>query len=80
MGISLKPENLKRYKDLAVLAFKYGGSDMVKTAGLDGLLDEEPPAHPHTNGTEPGESDTEGDDRPHSKAEELADDLERMGP
>ena len=66
MGISLKPEHLKRYKDLAVLAWKHGRSDMVKTAGLDELLDEE--------------QQVNGDVRGSSQAEELADDLERMGP
>src|SRR5688500_2179212 len=66
MGISLKPEHLKRYKDLAVLAWKHGRSDMVKTAGLDELLDEE-----HR---------VDGEVRGSSQAEELADDLERMGP
>ena len=67
MGISLKPEHLKRYRDLAVLAWKHGRSDLVKTAGFDELLDEEE----HRNGHEqPGSS----------KANELADDLERMGP
>lgn len=66
MGISLKPEHLKRYKDLAVLAWKHGRSDIVKTAGLDELLDEDE----RRNGQEPGSA----------KANELADDLERMGP
>jgi ubiquinone biosynthesis protein len=66
MGISLKPEHLKRYKDLAVLAWKHGRSDIVKTAGLDELLDEE--------------EQRDNDGRGSSKANELADDLERMGP
>jgi ubiquinone biosynthesis protein len=66
MGISLKPEHLKRYKDLAVLAWKHGRSDIVKTAGFDELLDEEE----RRDGQQPGSS----------KANELADDLERMGP
>ena len=29
MGLSLKPQHLKRYKDVAVLLMKYGRSDMV---------------------------------------------------
>ncbi|HVK37584.1 MAG TPA: AarF/UbiB family protein [Candidatus Kapabacteria bacterium] len=66
MGISLKPEHLKRYKDLAVLAWKHGRSDIVTTAGLDELLDEDD----RRDGNGPGGS----------KAAELADDLERMGP
>jgi predicted unusual protein kinase regulating ubiquinone biosynthesis (AarF/ABC1/UbiB family) len=37
MGISLKPQHLKRYKDIAWLLMKYGRSDLVKSAGLDAL-------------------------------------------
>jgi ubiquinone biosynthesis protein len=37
MGISLKPQHLKRYKDIAWLLVKYGRSDLVKSAGLDTL-------------------------------------------
>ncbi|HVF48874.1 MAG TPA: AarF/ABC1/UbiB kinase family protein [Pyrinomonadaceae bacterium] len=64
MGISLKTEHLKRYKDIAWLLMKYGRADMVRSAGLEEaiegeeILDETVPA----------------------KAEELAADLERMGP
>ncbi|HEX5725362.1 MAG TPA: AarF/ABC1/UbiB kinase family protein [Longimicrobiaceae bacterium] len=65
MGISLKGEHLKRYRDLAQLAFKYGRSDLVRTTGLEEALLEE---------------DRPGPDAPAAKAEELADDLERMGP
>ena len=64
MGLSLKPQHLKRYKDVAVLLMKYGRSDLVKTAGLDPDLDDESPA---PTATDPS-------------ASELADDLERMGP
>lgn len=38
MGISLKKEHLKRYKDVAALLLKYGNSELVKTAGLEGLV------------------------------------------
>lgn len=64
MGISLKPEYLKRYKDIAWLFMKYGRSDLVKQAGLDNALDEE--------------SDVVQVAAP--EAEELSKDLERMGP
>ena len=37
MGVSLKPERLKRYKDVAMLLIKYGRSDLVSEAGLEGL-------------------------------------------
>ena len=63
MSISLKTENLKRYKDVAMLLMKYGRSDIVKNAGLDDILKDEA-----TNIAEA------------PKAEELARDLEQMGP
>ena len=63
MGISLRPEHLKRYKDIALLLMKYGRSDLVKRAGLEAAI--ENPAI-STNGIAP-------------QAEELAIDLERMG-
>ena len=66
MGLSLKPENLKRLKDIAVLMVKYGRSDLIKTPGLEEAIldDEELDADP---GAEPN-------------ANELAKDLEAMGP
>ncbi len=66
MGISLKPQHLKRYKDIALLLWKYGRSDLVKNAGLDDVLIEEET------------SLAEAEPPPEAKA--LADDLERMGP
>ncbi|MBA3766015.1 MAG: AarF/ABC1/UbiB kinase family protein [Acidobacteria bacterium] len=65
MGISLKTEHLKRYKDIAWLFMKYGRSDLVKQAGLDETLKDEDGAIAET-GT--------------AKAEDLATDLEKMGP
>ena len=44
MGLSLKPEHLRRYRDMAVLLLKYGRSDMVFNAGLG--MDEPDPARP----------------------------------
>lgn len=38
MGISLKKEHLKRYKDVATLLLKYGNSEMVQSAGLEEML------------------------------------------
>ncbi len=64
MGISLRPEHLKRYKDMARLAYKYGRSDLVRSAGLEGALEDEV----ETPAGQP------------AQAEELATDLERMGP
>ncbi len=62
--VSLKPERLKRYKDVAMLLVKYGRSDLVKQAGLEDSLD--------LNDT------TLAEVAP--KAEELATDLEKLGP
>ena len=41
MGNSLKTEHLKRYKDIAWLLMKYGRSDLVKSAGLENVLNDE---------------------------------------
>jgi ubiquinone biosynthesis protein len=64
MGISLKPEHLKRYKDVAWLLVKYGRSDLVKHAGLEEVLTDR---RTITAEVVP-------------EAQALADDLERMGP
>ena len=65
MVVSLKPERLKRYKDVAMLLIKYGRSDLISAAGLeDSVLPDEIAA-------ESGASAT---------AEDLAKDLEKLGP
>ncbi len=64
MGISLNPRHLKRYGQIAGLLVKYGRSDLVRDAGLEATLEE-----PAT--TDPADT---------PKAEELAADLERLGP
>jgi ubiquinone biosynthesis protein len=64
MGISLKPQHLNRYRQIAWLLAKYGRSDLVKQTGLEGTLEAERP-------TPPKEA---------AKAEELAADLESLGP
>src|SRR5215468_8791079 len=35
MALSLKPEHLKRYKDIARLLIQHGRSDLVKTMAVD---------------------------------------------
>src|SRR6266436_6384040 len=62
--VSLKPERLKRYKDVALLFVKYGRSDLVQQDGLDDSLELDEMQLAET--------------RP--EAEELAADLERLGP
>src|SRR5476649_2398727 len=65
MKLSLKPHHLKRYKDIAMLFWKYGTSDLAKEFANDAAGDEKTPS-PAKAGQ--------------SKPEELADDLEKMGP
>jgi hypothetical protein len=40
MGITLKPEYLKRYRDIGMLFVKYGRTDLVTSSGLDLALDD----------------------------------------
>src|SRR5678815_6119883 len=64
MVMSLKPERLKRYKDVAMLLIKYGRSDLISAAGLEGSV-------------LPDEIAAEAEIAP---AEDLAKDLEKLGP
>ena len=64
MGISLKPQHLNRYRQIAWLFVKYGRSDLVKDAGLEETLEAEQRVTP----------------KEAAKASELADDLEKLGP
>ena len=64
MVVSLKPERLKRYKDVAMLLIKYGRSDLISVAGLEGSV-------------LPDEIVAESEAAP---AEDLAADLEKLGP
>jgi len=64
MGISLKPQQLKRYRDIIRLLMKYGRSDTLQTGEFEAEL-EMPDGE---DGPEEGE------------ATELAADLEAMGP
>ena len=73
MGISLKPEHVKRYRDLAKLMLKYGRSDLVQGAGLEDALLQEDATAAATGAAQPAASSTPA-------ASELADDLERLGP
>ena len=56
MGLSLKPDHLRRYRDIASLLLKYGRSDLVYNAGL--ATDEQDSA-PQTKG--PTGEDLAGD-------------------
>lgn len=65
MKIALSANHLKRYKEICLLLWKYGRSDLVRQMGADDPLDDgEAKAMP------PGDA----------APEQLADDLEAMGP
>ena len=65
MALSLKPERIKRYKDVVALFIKYGRSDLVQQADLD---------------ISPSERERALTPTAEPKAEELAADLEKLGP
>jgi predicted unusual protein kinase regulating ubiquinone biosynthesis (AarF/ABC1/UbiB family) len=64
MGISLDGEHLKRYRDIAALLWKHGRSDLIRQSGLEDALEESP-----RDASDPG-----------ALAEQLAADLEALGP
>src|SRR5687767_1260687 len=64
LTLSLKPEHLKRYKDVVALFIKYGRSDLVNQDNI------QPGTHGQKDALAAGVA----------KAEELADDLEKLGP
>ncbi|HVK59801.1 MAG TPA: AarF/UbiB family protein [Candidatus Kapabacteria bacterium] len=64
MKISLKPQHLKFYQQIATLLFKYGRSDLVQDFATTELLDEKEVAREAGTAT----------------PEQLANDLEAMGP
>jgi ubiquinone biosynthesis protein len=66
MGLSLKPKNLSRYGDLVRLLVKYGRRDLVEGAGLESAI--------------PSDARARDSAEPTPEAEELADDLEQLGP
>lgn len=70
MGISLKPAHVARYRDLAALLMKYGRSDAVKRAGLEDAV----PADAAAAAASSPDAQTL------DLADELAADLERLGP
>ena len=64
MKIKLSANHLKRYKDICLLLWKYGRSDLVRQMGMDDSIDA---SEPKTSAREVA-------------PEQLADDLEAMGP
>jgi len=74
MAISLKPENLRRYKDIAVLLVKHARTDFGQTAHPEDTLD---PAD-SSDMTDPATAAKAESAK--ADAEQLASDLEEMGP
>jgi ubiquinone biosynthesis protein len=62
--ISLKPQHLKRYREIAQLLARFGWSEAVRATGLDELLGAQNPLTRHA----------------HPEPRELAESLEAMGP
>jgi ubiquinone biosynthesis protein len=69
MKLSLKPHHLKRYKDIAMLLLKYGRSDLAREFASEDMP-VETVENQEIQVTKPGPS----------TPEELANDLEKMGP
>ena len=65
MGVSLRPQHLKRYRDLAWLVAKYGRPELVKEVGLEEAIDRPKGSTSHAVTPE---------------GEALARDLETLGP
>ena len=63
--MNISANHLKRYKEIALVLWKYGRSDLVRQMGIDEVVD-------------PREAKTASDGA--AKPEQLADDLEAMGP
>src|SRR5205814_25364 len=63
VALSLRPQSLRRYKDVVRLLVKYGRRDVVAEAGLDDVLEGE-----------------DGDGELSARGEDLARDLEALGP
>jgi len=71
MSISLKPKHLKLYADLGRLFVRYGRSDLAAGGGLEAGLLEGEQAPPNPDGGDGGRT---------GRGENLARDLEAMGP
>jgi ubiquinone biosynthesis protein len=68
MGVSLKPDHVRRYRDIVTLLLKYGRRDLLAGVGLESALPEEPP------------DETGADLDQLAAGRDLAEDLEQRGP
>ena len=66
MALSIRPRHLRRYRQIATLLLRHGRSDLVRSTGLDSVLE--------------GEDLAEVDPAQAADAARLAADLEAMGP
>src|SRR5665213_631586 len=66
MSLSLRPQHLSRYREIAVVLARHGRAGLVRSAGLDSALDAAALDDPS--------------DSTSGRAEELATDLEKLGP
>ena len=71
MGLSLKPEHLRRYRDVARLMRRFGWNDLAQQAGFD---------HDSLESDRPVSEACNGALEHQIKAEELTVELERLGP
>jgi predicted unusual protein kinase regulating ubiquinone biosynthesis (AarF/ABC1/UbiB family) len=69
MHLSLRPQHLNRYRELAVLLARHGRGDLVRSVGLESTLD--------ASALDPDIATSATDEQ---RAEELAAQLERLGP
>jgi ubiquinone biosynthesis protein len=63
--MKISANHLKRYKEIALVLWKYGRSDLVQQMGIDEAVDPQQAKAASAGGARP---------------EQLADDLEAMGP
>lgn len=72
MHLSLKPEHVSRYRELAMLLVRHGRSDLARSVGLESSLIDEPAITETTSNARQLKTS--------ARADEFAADLERLGP
>jgi predicted unusual protein kinase regulating ubiquinone biosynthesis (AarF/ABC1/UbiB family) len=83
MALSLKPQHLTRYRDIARLFFKYGRGDLLEHSGIDAVDLESPEPVTRDDSKANGSGGAAPGAKPDEQArkgKELAADLEKLGP
>src|SRR5688572_26538128 len=81
MALSLNPSHLARYRDIARLFFRYGRGDLLKNSGIEDVESASPSATTASTGPAPTNgAAAAATDEARTKAEEFAEDLEKLGP